>query len=159
MKDTKGASKQETHILNKLRLKQIYNGAFVENTSEMKDKLRLVSNYVVFGYLSKRIISTLFTSRGNINEEGKKVAISDNNKIEERYGDDDVLCLDDIVEAYANFDEKLFAKINPDLWAFQVSPNTEFIEKFQATEKTTARGGLLGYHQTSSLDSIVEELL
>ena len=52
----------------------------------------------------------------NIGE--KKLAITDNAMIEEHFGEDDVLCVDDIVELFSKESGSLFHKVNAKLWSF-----------------------------------------
>ena len=97
----------------------------------MLETLHKVSNYVVYGWVSKKLIDSLLKTRGFINKDEKKLPISDNNLIEEMFEKIDIICLDDIVDLYNSYSSKeSFEAVNSKMWAIQLSPNEEFVKKF-----------------------------
>ena len=97
----------------------------------MQETLYKVSNYIVYGWISKKIIDTLLKTWGFINSDDKKHPMSDNNLIESLFEKLDIICLDDIIDLFHSYSSKeSFEAVNQKLWAFQLSPNEEFIKKF-----------------------------
>ena len=111
-----------------LRLADQYNAAFIPNTKENVDSLQKVSNHVIFGFPSRKIVSELMKQRGFMNIDEKRVPLCDNNMIEEHFGEMDLLCLDDCVAAFMENGEQ-FRKFNESLWAFKLSPNKDYEEE------------------------------
>ena len=84
--------------------------------------LKKISDYVVYGYPTTSTITTLLTKRGYINSgDDKKLALTNNADIEDRLGEMDILCVEDIVEEITTIGAH-FNEVNKLLWAFQLAP-------------------------------------
>jgi large subunit ribosomal protein L7e len=127
--------------------------------------MRLVKEYVSFGYPTKKIVNDLIRKRGFLKKDDAKLPITDNNLIEELLGGDEdsdqgCICIEDIIDTiykcfHAEYKET-FYKIQKTLWPFQLGSLKETIEesniKHDATgrdirKKTTKveKGGYIGF--------------
>jgi large subunit ribosomal protein L7e len=80
----------------------------------------IIKDYITFGYPHKRIINDLIRKRGFLKKEGKKMPITDNVLIEELLGNDDCICIEDIINAIHKCYEnaETFKAIQAYLWPF-----------------------------------------
>ena len=98
---------------------------------ETQKQLLIIQDYVAYGYPTKQIVNDLIRKRGFIKKDDKKLAISDNNLIEELLGAHGIICLEDLIDAALNCSrqDSHFEEVRTSLWPFQLAPLQETSDK------------------------------
>jgi len=118
--------------LQLLRLRQINNGVFVKLNKASLNMLRLVEPYVSWGYPNLKTIRELIYKRGFAKVNQQRVAIADNQVIEENLGECNIICVEDLIHEIATVGEN-FKKVNNFLWPFKLNTPTGPLERKKAT--------------------------
>ena len=101
IKESRNATPQAQKILKELGLKEVNNCAFVRAGAETLAKLMLVQNYLGWGNPSKKTLEEVIRKRGYLkSKDAKRVPISDNVVVEELLGDQGIICVEDIIDAF-----------------------------------------------------------
>ncbi|KAI9295852.1 ribosomal protein L30p/L7e [Neoconidiobolus thromboides FSU 785] len=82
---------------SELRLSKINTAVFVEATKENMDKIQLISPYVVFGEPNLNSVKSLIYKRGYTEINDKRVVLDNNNLVEEKLGEQGIICIEDLV--------------------------------------------------------------
>jgi len=127
--------------LQLMRLRQINSGVFVKLNKASLNMLRLVDPYVAWGYPNLKTIRELIYKRGFAKVEKQRVAIADNQLIEEHLGDCNIICVEDLIHEIATVGEN-FKKVNNFLWPFKLNTPTGPLERKKA--KHYVEGGQHG---------------
>ncbi|KAE9551184.1 hypothetical protein FO519_005597 [Halicephalobus sp. NKZ332] len=110
-------------VLQLLRLRQINNGVFVKLNKATIQMLRIVDPYIAWGYPSLKTVRNLVYKRGYAKVDGQRIAITDNAIIEEKLGQQNIICTEDLVhEVYTV--GKNFKQATNFLWPFKLSNPT-----------------------------------
>jgi len=117
--------------LQLLRLRQINNGVFIKLNKASLNMLRLVEPYVSWGYPNLKTIRELIYKRGFAKVDKQRVAIADNQVIEENLGDCNIICVEDLIHEIATVGEN-FKKVNNFLWPFKLNSPTGPLERKKA---------------------------
>uniref|UniRef100_A0A2P2JX69 60S ribosomal protein L7-1 n=1 Tax=Rhizophora mucronata TaxID=61149 RepID=A0A2P2JX69_RHIMU len=88
-------------ILYNLRLRKIFHGVFLKASTALLEMLQKVEPYVTYGYPSLKNVSELIYKKGYGKINNQRVALIDNNIIEQALGKQGILCLEDIVHEIA----------------------------------------------------------
>lgn len=158
IKESRNATPQAQKILNELGLKEINNCAFLMSTLDNIKKVLLISDYVGYGQPTKKTVDEVIRKRGYLKtKDHKRQPISDNILIEELLGEQGVICIEDLIDAFWNCkrSQAVYEAVKQTLWPIQLAPKKDTIEagnvKHEATEKlmkkkTTRalKGGYLG---------------
>merc|ERR1711916_79306 len=116
-------------ILRLLRLRQINNGVFVRLNAATKQMLLRVENYVAFGYPNLKSVRELIYKRGFASLNKQRIAITDNQVIENALGKHGIICMEDLVHEIYTVGPH-FKEANRFLWPFMLnSPNGGFNKK------------------------------
>ncbi|KAI9306077.1 ribosomal protein L30, ferredoxin-like fold domain-containing protein [Cunninghamella echinulata] len=107
--------------LHKLGVGRYHSAAFVRNTPDVQEKLAIVKNYVIYGEPTLETVRNLINKRAYTIIKGERVAITDNNMVEEALGDEGIICIEDIIHEIINGDIETFNKVNNFLAPFQLS--------------------------------------
>lgn len=87
----------------------MHQAVFLRFTPEVKAILSLLEPYVIYGTPNSGTVRDLIFKYGFIKYKGKKTAISSNTQIEETFGENGIICVEDVVhEVYTvgpNFDK------------------------------------------------------
>lgn len=129
--DNVGMTGRLRKVLYKLRLKQQWDGVFVEYTDENRKLLQLVEPWVLYGIPSKSMVEDLIRRRGHgRGSGGKRVPLADNTIIEQALGNDTgIICVEDLVEELYT-KGSYFDKANTFLWPFALrAPASRFEEQ------------------------------
>merc|ERR1711915_386568 len=118
--------------LQLLRLRQINSGVFVKLNKASLNMLRLVEPYVSWGYPNLKTIRELIYKRGFAKVNQQRVAIADNQVIEDNLGDCNIICVEDLIHEIATVGEN-FKKVNNFLWPFKLNSPTGPLERKKAT--------------------------
>lgn len=112
-------------VLTLLRLTQTNTGVFIKLTETIYPLLKLISPYAVIGRPSLQSVRQLIQKRGTTTvntEEGKSttVKLNDNQLVEDRLGDEGIICIEDIIHEIVLLGEN-FKKVNSFLNPFKLS--------------------------------------
>lgn len=113
-------------ILSVLKLTSVNTGIFIKLTEAIYPLLKLISPYVIIGKPSLASVRQLLQKRATVtikDEETKEdriVKLNDNNLIEEKLGDDGIICVEDIIHEIISMGEN-FKKCTHFLNPFQLS--------------------------------------
>ncbi|CCH43418.1 Ribosome biogenesis protein [Wickerhamomyces ciferrii] len=98
-------------ILNLLRLTHINTGVFIKLTESIYPLIKLISPYTVIGKPSLQSVRQLIQKRATINvsnDEGegfKTIKLNDNNIVEEKLGDEGIICIEDLIHEIVTLGE------------------------------------------------------
>merc|ERR1712198_279095 len=107
--------------LQLLRLRQINNGVFVKLNKSTLNMLRLVEPFVAWGYPNLKTIRELIYKRGFAKVNHQRIAISNNEVIEDTLGaSTGIICVEDLIHEIFTVGEN-FKKANNFLWPFKLS--------------------------------------
>jgi large subunit ribosomal protein L7e len=88
-------------VLLLLRLNHINTGVFVRLTETIYPLLKLISPYTVIGQPSLQSVRQLVQKRATVtvdqDGEKKQIKLNDNNLVEEKLGDEGIICIEDII--------------------------------------------------------------
>lgn len=98
-----------TKVLNLLRLTQVNTGVFLKLSETVYPLLKLISPYVIIGQPSLASVRNLIQKRAIVTiqtEEGSKsVKLNDNNLVEEKLGEEGIICIEDIIHEIMSLGE------------------------------------------------------
>merc|ERR1712189_104159 len=109
--------------LQLLRLRQINNGVFVKLNKSTLNMLRLVEPFFAWGYPNLKTIRELVYKRGFAKVNHQRIAISNNEVIEEVLGSCGIICVEDLIHEIFTVGDN-FKKANNFLWPFKLSSPT-----------------------------------
>ncbi|XP_077366282.1 60S ribosomal protein L7-like 1 [Festucalex cinctus] len=120
IRDIKGVSPKVMKVIQMLRLRKIFSGAFVRIGKTSLTMLKMVEPYVAWGYPNLKSVRELILKRGQTKVGTKAVPLTDNTFIEERMGKHGIICLEDLIhEVYSV--GKAFKEANNFLMPFKLS--------------------------------------
>ncbi|KAL4902767.1 hypothetical protein BDW74DRAFT_157544 [Aspergillus multicolor] len=114
---------QPRKILQLLRLLQINNGTFVKLTKATQEMLTIINPYVAYGYPNLKSIRELVYKRGYGKVNKQRVALTDNQIIEEHLGKYGIVCMEDLIHEIYTVGPN-FKQANNFLWPFKLSNPT-----------------------------------
>lgn len=98
-------------ILSLLRLNHINTGVFIKLTESIYQLIKLISPYTVIGKPSLQSVRQLIQKRATIqvkdeeSDQAKSIKLNDNNVVEERLGDQGIICIEDIIHEIISLGE------------------------------------------------------
>ncbi|AET37533.1 Rlp7p Ecym_1295 [Eremothecium cymbalariae DBVPG len=113
-------------VLSILRLVELNTGVFIKLTKEVFPLLKIIAPYVVIGRPSLKSIRSLIQKRSRIlyqkpdEEQPTEIVLNDNNIVEEKLGNEGILCVEDIIHEVATMGEA-FSKCNHFLLPFKLN--------------------------------------
>ena len=110
-------------ILQLLRLLQINNGVFVRLTKATGEMLKVVEPWIAYGYPSLKTIRELIYKRGYGKINGQRVALTDNQLIEDNLGKYGIICMEDLIHEIITVGPN-FKQASNFLWPFKLSNPT-----------------------------------
>lgn len=117
---------QPRKILQLLRLLQINNGVFIRLTKATQEMLTIVNPYIAYGYPNLKTVRELIYKRGYGKVDKQRIALSDNQIIEENLGKYGIVCMEDLIHEIYTVGPN-FKQANNFLWPFKLSnPNGGF---------------------------------
>ena len=109
-----------------LRLLQINNGVFIRLTKATQEMLTIVNPYIAYGYPNLKTVRELIYKRGYGKVDKQRIALSDNQIIEENLGKYGIVCMEDLIHEIYTVGPN-FKQANNFLWPFKLSnPNGGF---------------------------------
>eukprot|EP01065_Artemidia_motanka_P022407 TRINITY_DN265_c0_g1_i1.p2 TRINITY_DN265_c0_g1~~TRINITY_DN265_c0_g1_i1.p2 ORF type:complete len:247 (+),score=127.50 TRINITY_DN265_c0_g1_i1:64-804(+) len=113
-------------ILQLLRLRQIFNGVFVQLNKSTLTMLRRVEPYIAYGYPSNKLVRALIYKRGYLNMKNNRIPLTDNQLVAETLAaktKGGVICAEDVIDQLYTGGEH-FSAVAHSLWPFKLSaPN------------------------------------
>ncbi|XP_046877418.1 60S ribosomal protein L7-like 1 [Hypomesus transpacificus] len=153
IREIKGVSPRVMKVVQMLRLRKIFSGAFVRVNKTSMAMLKMVEPYVAWGFPNLKSVRELILKRGQAKVDRKKVPLTDNTLIEKHLGQQGIICLEDLIhEVYSV--GRHFRTVNCFLWPFRLS-----VARHAARDKA----GLLkdignpGY-RAADINSIIRQL-
>lgn len=115
-------------ILQLLRLRRINSGVFLKVNKATLNMLQKVEPYVAYGYPNLKSVKELIYKRGfgKINKD--RIALTDNNVIEQALGSHGIICMEDLVHEIYTVGPH-FKEANNFLWPFRLSSPKGGIDK------------------------------
>eukprot|EP00347_Sterkiella_histriomuscorum_P007373 403349189 len=141
VKQSDNTTPQAQKILRTLGLKELNNAVLLKSDPDTEKQLIIIQDYIAYGYPTKQVVNDLIRKRGNIKKEGKRLAISDNNLIEELLGAHGIICLEDLIDSAirCNVKDSHFEEVRQVLWPFQLTPQQETSDKTDTKRKDTGK--------------------
>ena len=141
-------------ILQLLRLLQINNGVFIKLTKATSEMLKVVEPFVAYGYPSIKTVRDLIYKRGYGKVNKQRIALTDNQIIEENLGKYSIICMEDLIHEIVTVGPN-FKQASNFLWPFKLSnPTGGFrTRKF----KHFVEGGDLG-NREEKINSLVKQM-
>jgi len=128
IRDHTGTPKTVRRALSRLRLRNVHEGVFVRYDEGHRKLLHLVEPWVVYGPPSKAVVEDMITRRGFGRVDGKRVSLSDNTVIEDNLGEQNIICVEDLVhELYTVGDS--FSQVTSFLWPFRLADTKSHFER------------------------------
>jgi len=115
-----GVDRRTEKILRLLRLKQIHNGVFIKLNDASRKMLHLVQPYITYGTPNLKSVRELIYKRGYMKIRGQRIAITDNQLVEQTLGKYGVICVEDIIHEIFTVGPH-FKQVNKVLWPFKLS--------------------------------------
>jgi large subunit ribosomal protein L7e len=120
----------------------MHQAVLLRFTPEVKAVLSLVEPYVVYGTPSVGTVRDLIFKYGFMRYNGKKTAIKSNEQVEEMFGKDGIICLEDVVHELVTLGPH-FDTVKKALYTF-VLPNPK--DGWEGKKgKSFKKGGIAGY--------------
>jgi len=110
-------------ILQLLRLLQINNGVFVRLNKATSEMLTVINPYIAYGYPNLKTVRELVYKRGYGKVGGQRIALSDNQIIEENLGKYGIVCMEDLIHEIYTVGPN-FKQASNFLWPFKLSNPT-----------------------------------
>jgi len=118
-----GMHPKTRHIMKVLRLLQIHNGVFMKVNKATMNNLVKVDPYIMYGYPTLKTVRDLIYKRGFAKVNGQRVAIHDNQLIEDRLSEKTngaVICMEDLVHQIYTAGP-YFKECTKFLWPFKMN--------------------------------------
>uniref|UniRef100_A0A1A8PN01 Ribosomal protein L7-like 1 n=1 Tax=Nothobranchius rachovii TaxID=451742 RepID=A0A1A8PN01_9TELE len=93
----KGVSPKVMKVIQMLRLRKIFSGAFIKINQTSISMMRMVEPYVAWGYPNLKSVRELILKRGQTRIGRRRVPLTDNNFIEQHMGKHGLICLEDLI--------------------------------------------------------------
>jgi len=140
--------------LQLLRLLQINNGVFIRLTKATMEMLKIVEPFVAYGYPNQKSVRELIYKRGYGKVDKQRVALTDNEMIEEQLGKYGIICMEDLIHEIYTVGPN-FKQAANFLWPFKLnSPNGGFRKrKF----KHFVEGGDLG-NREEQINELIRQM-
>uniref|UniRef100_A0A4W5NWK7 Ribosomal protein L7-like 1 n=1 Tax=Hucho hucho TaxID=62062 RepID=A0A4W5NWK7_9TELE len=120
IREIKGVSPRVQKVIQMLRLRKIFSGAFVKVNKTSMAMLKMVEPYVAWGFPNLKSVRELILKRGQAKIDKRRVALTDNTLIEQHMGKYGIICLEDLIhEIYAV--GKNFRVVSNFIWPFKLS--------------------------------------
>jgi len=141
-------------ILQLLRLLQINNGVFIKLTKATQEMLTIVNPWIAYGYPNLKSVRELIYKRGYGKIDKQRLALTDNQLIEDNLGKYGIVCMEDLIHEIFTVGPN-FKQASNFLWPFKLSnPNGGFRpRKF----KHYIEGGDLG-NREENINALIKQM-
>uniref|UniRef100_A0A671TWR9 Ribosomal protein L7-like 1 n=1 Tax=Sparus aurata TaxID=8175 RepID=A0A671TWR9_SPAAU len=97
IREIKGASPKVMKVVQMLRLRKIFSGAFVKINKTSAAMMKMVEPYVAWGFPNLKSVRELILKRGQTRIGRRRVPLTDNTFIEQHMGKQGIICLEDLI--------------------------------------------------------------
>ncbi|KAF7654470.1 hypothetical protein LDENG_00069010 [Lucifuga dentata] len=97
IREIKGVSPKVMKVVQMLRLKKIFSGAFVKINKTSVSMMKMVEPYVAWGFPNLKSVRELILKRGQTKIGRRQVPLTDNTFIEQHMGKHGIICLEDLI--------------------------------------------------------------
>jgi len=141
-------------ILQLLRLLQINNGVFIRLTKATQEMLTVINPYIAYGYPNLKSVRELIYKRGYGKIDKQRIALTDNQLIEDNLGKFGIVCMEDLIHEIYTVGPN-FKQASNFLWPFKLSnPTGGFrTRKF----KHFVEGGDLG-NREENINALIKQM-
>ncbi|KAK5089358.1 60S ribosomal protein L7 [Exophiala xenobiotica] len=141
-------------ILQLLRLLQINNGVFIRLTKATQEMLTVINPFIAYGYPNLKSVRELIYKRGYGKIDKQRIALTDNQLIEDNLGKYGIVCMEDLIHEIYTVGPN-FKQASNFLWPFKLSnPTGGFrTRKF----KHFVEGGDLG-NREENINSLIKQM-
>jgi len=143
--------------LRDMGLNKKYDSIFVKLDEATLLKLKPLDAYIAYGYISNKHVWELMHARAHTIEKGVRMPLTENLTVEERLGDRDILCVNDMVHALYNVNEN-FEACTQFLAPFQLAAPVGHFEKkiLDIHEDIESKGGFM---TGDGMDELLNKIL
>ncbi|MBN3302942.1 RL7L protein, partial [Amia calva] len=120
IRQIKGVSLHVQKVVQMLRLRKIFSGAFVKINKTSLRMLKTVEPYVAWGYPNLKSVRELILKRGQAKINNRRVPLTDNTIIEQHMGNHGIICLEDLIHEIYSVGPH-FRQANGFIWPFHLS--------------------------------------
>ncbi|KAF4553779.1 putative 60S ribosomal protein L7 [Elsinoe fawcettii] len=145
---------KQRKTLQLLRLIQINNGVFIKLTKATSEMLKIVEPYVAYGYPNQKTVRELVYKRGYGKVNKQRIALTDNQIIEENLGKYGIICMEDLIHEIYTVGEN-FKQASNFLWPFKLSNPTGGFKKRKL--QNFVLGGDLG-NREEHINKLIERM-
>ncbi|XP_068432916.1 60S ribosomal protein L7-like 1 [Clinocottus analis] len=92
-----GVSPKVMKVVQMLRLRKIFSGAFVKINKTSVAMMKMVEPYVAWGFPNLKSVRELILKRGQTRVGRRRVPLTDNTFIEQHMGKHGIICLEDLI--------------------------------------------------------------
>eukprot|EP01123_Difflugia_compressa_P009781 TRINITY_DN334_c0_g1_i2.p1 TRINITY_DN334_c0_g1~~TRINITY_DN334_c0_g1_i2.p1 ORF type:complete len:312 (-),score=53.29 TRINITY_DN334_c0_g1_i2:158-1093(-) len=149
-----GQTSSIAKILTKLNLLSIHSAVFLKMTPSIVFDLKLVQPFVTYGCPSYKTISDIVVKRGYTKTNGTRIALTDNTIIENALGEDNIVCIEDIIHQISTCGPA-FDKVLQFLCPFKLAQPTG---GFRKTKIPYERGGPSG-NRRKDINQLLETMI
>ncbi|KAL6096238.1 rpl7l1 [Pungitius sinensis] len=97
IREIKGVSPKVMKVVQMLRLRKIFSGAFVRINKTSMTMMKIVEPYVAWGFPNLKSVRELILKRGQTKVGRRRVPLTDNTFIEQHMGKHGIICLEDLI--------------------------------------------------------------
>ncbi|XP_076025598.1 60S ribosomal protein L7-like 1 [Genypterus blacodes] len=97
IREIKGVSIKVMKVVQMLRLRKIFSGAFVRINKTSMSMMKAVEPYVAWGFPNLKSVRELILKRGQTRVKRRRVPLTDNTFIEQHMGKHGIICLEDLI--------------------------------------------------------------
>merc|ERR1712093_953373 len=137
-----------------MRIKGINKGVFIRLTKATQEMLTIVNPYIAYGYPNLKTVRELIYKRGYGKIDKQRIALTDNQLIEDNLGKYGIVCMEDLIHEIFTVGPN-FKQASNFLWPFKLSnPNGGFrARKF----KHYIEGGDLG-NREENINALIRQM-
>jgi len=110
-------------VLQLFRLRQINNGVFIRLNKATINMMRICEPYITWGIPNLKSVRELIYKRGFAKVNGQRIAITNNQIIEEKLGKSGIICTEDLIHEIFTCG-KQFKYASNFLWPFKLNTPT-----------------------------------
>ncbi|XP_020512633.1 60S ribosomal protein L7-like 1 [Labrus bergylta] len=97
IREIKGVSPKVMKMVQMLRLRKIFSGAFVKINKTSVAMMKILEPYVAWGFPNLKSVRELILKRGQTRVGRRRVPLTDNTFIEQHMGKQGIICLEDLI--------------------------------------------------------------
>ncbi|XP_035535139.1 60S ribosomal protein L7-like 1 [Morone saxatilis] len=153
IREIKGVSPKVMKVIQMLRLRKIFSGAFVRINKTSVAMMKMVEPYVAWGFPNLKSVRELILKRGQTRVGRRRVPLTDNTFIEQHMGKHGIICLEDLIHEIYSVG-KGFRAANNFLLPFKLSVARHAARDKAGLLKDLGKPGFRG----TDINSIIRQL-